>query len=123
MAEPAEDPLVAKVFDKSQAHDDIAEAIGQLTPEQAAFFLWKLEGALRKRRIQVAGYLASMFVWAVGMVVAFGAYALFDGSIGYALFFLPFFGVGLVLYAFGRWANAVASRAPPEGPPPTPPGV
>ncbi len=109
---PAEDELVEKVFDASQ-HDAVAEAILKLDPEEAAFFLHKLEAALRKRRIMIGGYLASMFVWAIGMVVAFGAYALVDGSMGYALFFLPFLAVGVVLYLFGWWANRVGARALP----------
>jgi hypothetical protein len=120
----AEDPLVAKAFDASQ-HDDLAQAIEKLSPAEAAFFLWKLECALRKRRIQIMGYLVAMFVWAIGMVLAFGAYALFDTTVGYALFFAPFLAVGLVMYVFGRWANRVGSRpepplkASPPDPPPT----
>ena len=109
---PEEDELVAKVFDASQ-HDAVAAAILKLDPDEAAFFLHRLESALRKRRLMIAGYLASMFVWAIGMVIAFGAYALFDGGLGYALFFLPFLAVGLVLYGFGWWANRVGSRPPP----------
>jgi hypothetical protein len=111
----AEDPLVAQAFDATK-HDQLAEAIEKLSPDEALFFLHKLECALRKRRLQVAGYLAAMFVWAVGMVVAFGGYALIDGGIGYALFFLPFLGVGAVLYGFGRWANAVGSSPVPPLP-------
>ena len=112
---PAEDELVEKVFDASQ-HDAVTEAILKLDPEEAAFFLHKLESALRKRRIMLGGYLASMFVWAIGMVVAFGAYALVDGGMGYALFFLPFLAVGVVLYLFGWWANRVGARPPPVPP-------
>ena len=83
---PVEDPLVAQAFDATK-HDELAAAIEQLTPDEAQFFLHKLESALRKRRLQIFGYLAAMFVWAVGMVIAFGAYALFEGGFGYALFF------------------------------------
>jgi len=115
-AAAAEDPLVAQAFDASK-HDALAAAIEQLSPAEAAFFLHKLESALRKRRLQIFGYLAAMFVWAIGMVVALGAYALFDGSSGYALFFVPFLAVGAVLYGFGRWANRVGSRPPPASPP------
>jgi hypothetical protein len=109
---PVEDALVAKAFDSTK-HDELARAIEQLSPDEAQFFLHKLESALRKRRLQIFGYLAAMFVWAVGMVIAFGAYALFEGGFGYALFFAPFLAVGAVLYGFGRWANSVGSRPPP----------
>ena len=70
MSAPAEDPLVAKAFDKTTKHEDLARAIAQLSPDEAAFFLERLERALRKRKIQLTGYLSAMVAWLVGMVLA-----------------------------------------------------
>ena len=47
-AQADEDKLVAGVFDKSK-HDKIAEAVKNLSSEEAEFFLFKLESAIRKR--------------------------------------------------------------------------
>jgi hypothetical protein len=108
----SEDPLVAKAFDANQ-HDELARAVEQLSPDEAAFFLWTLETALRKRKIQLMGYLAAMLVWVLGMMVALVIYGLSTGFVGY-VFIAPFGVVGLVLYVFGRWANRVGARPPPE---------
>lgn len=112
MASP-EDPLVAQVFDRKRKQADIARAIEQLTPEQAAFFLHKLEAALRKRKIQLSGYLVAMVAWVVGMTMALIYFGMNDISSLWA-FLVPFGIVGVILYAFGTWAERVG-RAPPPG--------
>ena len=109
MTQSAEDPLVAQAFD-TRKHAELAAAIEKLTPEEAAFFLHKLERALRKRKIQITGYLVAMVVWLVAMVVALAYYGTHDGFVVW-VFAMPFGLVGLVLYGFGRWAERVA-RAP-----------
>jgi hypothetical protein len=111
-----EDPLVAAAFDKDR-HADLARAVEQLTPDEAQFFLDKLERALRRRRLQLIGYLVAMLVWAVGMVAAFTAYAMADkGTSVNWVFVLPFGAVGIVLYVFGRTAERVGGGAklPPK---------
>ncbi len=105
---PVEDPMVAKAFDASK-HDELAAAVEQLSPDEAAFFLKKLELALRKRKIQLTGYLVAMFVWLVGMVGALVYYGTASGFVGW-VFIAPFGLVGIVLYVFGRWANRVSSK-------------
>jgi len=110
---PAEDPMVAKAFDAGQ-HEELARAVEQLSPEEAQFFLHKLEMALRKRKIQLLGYLVAVGIWLVGMVFAFVYFGMHDGFVGW-VFIAPFGAVGLVLYLFGLWANKVGSRPPPVG--------
>jgi hypothetical protein len=112
VARSSEDPLVAKLFDGKQQHADIARAIEQLTPEEAAFFLHKVEAALRKRKIQLSGYLVAMVAWLVGMTMALIYFGMNDASSLWA-FLVPFGIVGVILYTFGAWAERVG-RAPPR---------
>lgn len=114
--QPAEDPLVAKAFDAGK-HDELARAVEQLTPEEAAYFLDKLERAIKKRKIQVLGYLVAMGVWAVTMVFALAVLGMMSGFVGW-VFLIPFGFVGLVLWIFGKWADRVGAGAPPRGAPP-----
>ena len=93
-------------------HDELAEAIKKLSPDEAAFFLWKLEISVRKRKIQLTGYLVAMLIWVVGMVGALVIYGLSDGFIGY-VFLIPFAIVGATLWAFGKWAERVSAQKPP----------
>ncbi len=123
MGQPAEDPMVAKAFDADK-HDELARAIEQLSPDEAQFFLWRLEIALRKRKVQLLGYLVAMVVWLIAMIGALVIYGMSTGFVGY-VFIMPFAFVGLVLYAFGWWANRIAKTprppskiSPPASPPP-----
>jgi hypothetical protein len=110
---PAEDPLVAQAFD-AKKHQDLARAIAQLSPEEATFFLDKLERALRKRKIQITGYLVAMVAWLIGMTLALIYYGTHDGFTIW-VFVVPFGFVGAILYGFGTWAERIgraASSAP-----------
>jgi hypothetical protein len=84
----------------------------QLDPEEAAYFLAKLEAAIKKRKIQIAGYLAAMLMWVLGMFVALAYYGTHDGFVGW-VFLIPFAFVGGILWAFGRWSEAVARSVQP----------
>ncbi len=107
-----EDPLVAAAFDKDK-HADLARAVEQLTPDEAQFFLDRLERALRRRRIQLIGYLVAMLVWAAGMLVAMAAYGLeAEGHFMGWVFLVPFAFVGAILYGFGRWGDRVGGKRP-----------
>jgi hypothetical protein len=108
----SEDPLVAKAFDGKQ-HEELARAVAQLSPEDAAFFLHRLEAALRKRKIQLGGYLVAMLAWLVGMVLALIYDSLSDSSALWA-FLVPFGIVGAVLYGFGAWAERVGKAGLPS---------
>ena len=115
-APDTEDPLVAQAFDANK-HVELARAIEELSPDEAAFFLDKLERALRKRKLQITGYLSAMAAWLVGMVLALVYFGTHDGFVGW-VFLVPFGLVGLVLYGFGRWANRISKPpAKPAGSP------
>jgi len=73
------DEMVDKAFDPKQ-QDVVAKAIEQLSPEEAGYFLDKLERAIRKRKIQLGGYLAAMVVWLFGIVWALFYYGVTLGS-------------------------------------------
>jgi hypothetical protein len=98
---PAED-----VFDPRK-HDDLAKAIASLSPEEAQFFLNRLEAVYTKRKIQLTGYLVAMAVWLAGMLGALLYYGTHDGFVGW-IFLVPFGLVGIVLWGFGRWSEKVA---------------
>nr|HEX4316594.1 hypothetical protein [Kofleriaceae bacterium] len=110
--QPDEDPLVSAAFDKDK-HADLAEAVQQLSPEEAQFFLDKLERALKRRRLLLVGYLVAMLAWATGMLIAFGASVVADKDTFIAwVFVVPFGVVGVILYIFGRWADRVGGKLP-----------
>jgi hypothetical protein len=119
VSKSVEDPLVAQAFD-AKKHEDLARAIEKLSSDEAAFFLHKLEMAIRKRKIQITGYLVAMAVWLVGMMLALAYTGMHDGFVGW-VFIAPFGLVGIVLYAFGKWAEAVSKRPPPATRPATRP--
>lgn len=102
--------MVSKAFDADK-HAELAHAIEQLSPDEAAFFLHKLEMAIKKRKIQITGYLAAMLLWVLGMFFALAWFGTHDGFVGW-VFLVPFGVVGVVLYAFGKWAEAVGKTVP-----------
>lgn len=110
MSKPAEeDPLVAQAF-KADKHEELARMVERLSSDEAAFFLVKLEAAIRKRKIQITGYLVAMLFWVLGMFFALVYYGSVDGFVGW-VFLLPFGLVGVILFAFGKWAEKVGSVA------------
>jgi len=105
-------PDVEHAFDADK-HAELARAIEKLNPQEAAFFLWKLEMSIRKRKIQIMGYLVAMLTWVAGMMFALIWYGTHDGFVGWA-FLLPFLLVGVILFLFGKWSEAVGKQKPPE---------
>ncbi len=106
-----EDPMVAKAFGAG-SEDELAKAIGALNPQEAEFFLKKLEAALRKRKIMLSGYIVAMVAWLVGMVCALAYFGIAKGFVGW-VFLVPFAIVGVILWAFGTWAEKVARSIDP----------
>ena len=104
-------PNPEDAFDPAK-QDALEEAIKQLSPEEARFFLWKLELSVRKRKIQLTGYLVAIALWLVTMVGAVVIYGLSTRFVGY-VFLVPFALVGVTLWAFGRAAEKVSKREPP----------
>ena len=108
MAKPTE-----KELDLSTAsEDELAKAVAQLSPEEALFFLAKLEAVMNKRKLQLTGYLVAFVAWLVGMFFALAYYGTHDGFVGWA-FLMPFGVVGVILYAFGKWSDKVGKRVEP----------
>lgn len=93
-------------------HIELARAVEKLSPDEAAFFLLKLELAIKKRKIQLVGYLVAMLVWVLGMVLALAYFGIATGFVGW-VFLMPFALVGVILYAFGKWADKVGAGPPP----------
>ncbi|HWO26689.1 MAG TPA: hypothetical protein VNO30_48500 [Kofleriaceae bacterium] len=111
-------PSAEAVFDPRR-HDELARAVAQLSPEEAAFFLKKLEAAVTKRKIQLTGYLVAMGVWLAAMFGALIYYGTHDGFIGW-VFLVPFGFVGVILWWFGRRAERAAETIRITGGPPPP---
>ena len=119
MGKPAaEDPLVAKAFN-ADSHEELARTVENLTSEEAQYFLEKLEAAIRKRKIQITGYLVAMLVWIAGMMGALAWYGTHDGFVGW-VFLAPFGLVGVILFAFGKWAERAGAAAKASPPAPAP---
>ncbi len=95
--------------------DEIAAAIVKLSPDEAAFFLHKLEAANRKRRVQLWGYLVALIIWALTMIFAmlYYAYSPRGVFVGW-IFIVPFVAVGSLLFLFGKWADTIETLHPPQ---------
>jgi hypothetical protein len=104
--------MVAQAFDADK-HDALAAAVAKLDPAEAEFFLHKLEAALKKRKIQLSGYLVAMLVWVIGMFFALVYFGMAKGFVGW-VFILPFGLVGVILYAFGKWADRAGKPKMPD---------
>jgi hypothetical protein len=102
-----------KELDLSTAsQDDLANAVAKLSPEEALFFLAKLEAVMNKRKLQLTGYLVAFVVWIVGMVLALAYAGTHDGFLGW-VFLPPFAVVGVILWVFGKWSDRVGKRVEP----------
>jgi hypothetical protein len=119
VAKNDEDPQITAAF-SADGRVDLEAAIKELDPDEAQFFLKKLEAAFRKRKIMLTGYLVAIVAWIVGMVCALAYFGIATGFVGWA-FLVPFGVVGVILYGFGAWANRVGKSAdlarpkPPNG--------
>ncbi len=118
MTQSAEDPLVAQAFDPKK-HEDLARAIERLSSDEAAYFLHKLECAVRKRKVQLTGYLIAMGAWLATMLLALLYFGTHQGFVIW-VFVIPFAVVGAILYGFGRWSERIGNK---PGPPPPPKAV
>lgn len=99
------DALAAAALDPKN-EDHVAEAIKQLSPEEAAHFVALLEKAIHRRRIQLFGYLVSLVVFLISSWFALAYFAAADeGEFTMWVFFIPFLLVALIFWSFGRWSN------------------
>jgi hypothetical protein len=85
---------------------EVAASLAKLSPDQAAQVLAVLEKALRRRKIQLWGYLVAGLVLIIGMLAAVYCYGAADeGTFVGWVFFVPVGLVGLTLYGFGAWSE------------------
>jgi hypothetical protein len=85
---------------------DVERAIQQLSPDEAQHFLKLLERGIKRRKIQMVGYMLALIVLLLGQFGAIVYYGAADeGTFVGWVFFLPFLAVGLVFWLFGRWAR------------------
>ena len=80
--------------------------VANLSPDDAQKVLEVLEKAMKRRRIQLLGYLVAAFVLVVGMIGALYYYGSQEGEgfVGWA-FLIPLGLCGVVLIAFGKWSE------------------
>jgi hypothetical protein len=108
--EAPEDPLIAKPTPRDDGA--LADAIKQLSPEEAEFFLHKLEMAIRRRRLQGIGYIVAITAWLVTTLIAL-VYNASQDRLVVGAFIIPVGLAGAILYGFGRWADRVGKTPPP----------
>jgi len=92
--------------------DDLASAVAKLSPDEALFFLAKLEAIMNKRKLQLTGYLVAFVGWLILTFLALWYFGTHDGFVGW-VFLLPFLFVGVILYAFGKWSTRVGNDVEP----------
>lgn len=97
----------------SPSEEDMEELLGDLSPEQAEMFVQALELALRKRRVMLLGYLATILALVIGMLFAFWIYGNREpgGFVGWA-FLIPLLAAGVCLLGFGRLARTLKPKPP-----------
>lgn len=108
MAKPTDKELDLATASESE----LASAVAQLSPEEALFFLAKLEAVMNKRKLQLTGYLVAFVTWLIGMFFALAYFGTHDGFVGW-VFLVPFGVVGVILWVFGRWSEKVGKRVEP----------
>jgi peptidoglycan/LPS O-acetylase OafA/YrhL len=97
--------------------EQIEAAVRALPPEKAAALVEMLETSLRRRRIELAGYIAAAVLLLVGMVVALYIYGSSDhGDFVGWIFLIPLALAGLVMVLVGRFADRGRKKAAPPPP-------
>ena len=91
---------------------ELAKAVAQLSPDEALFFLAKLEAVMNKRKLQLTGYLVALVTWLIGTFLALVYFGMHEGFVGW-VFLVPFAFVGAILWLFGKWADKVGKRVEP----------
>ena len=90
----------------------IEEGLKNMPPEKAAELVAMLEASLRRRKIELYGYLGAALVLLLGMVIALYVYGASDGQNFMSWVFLVPMGLaGLVMWLVGRWSTAARKKA------------
>lgn len=97
-----------RLDDGNPTDRDLEDILANLTTEEAEMFLAALELTMRKRRVQLLGYLAALLVIVVGIAWAFWIYGNREPGefVGWAFLVPPAAG-GLALYAFGKISKSL----------------
>jgi hypothetical protein len=83
----------------------------ELTAEQAAMFVKALNLAMRKRRIMLLGYFATLLALVLGQIAALIVWAnRTPGTFVGWMFLIPLALAGACLWGFGRWAKAIKPK-------------
>ncbi len=94
---------------------EIEDGIRTMAPDQAAELVRMLEVSLRRRKIELYGYLAAAAMMLIGMVIALYVFGASDPDQFVAwIFLLPLGLAGLVMMLVGRWARG--GKRPPTPP-------
>ena len=105
--------LAARLSDPA-FQTEIEQAIRELPPDRAAELVAMLEASVRRRRIELYGYLLAAVVVIVGMI---GALLIMgsveDGRFVGWIFLIPLALAGLVMTVIGKRAKAGAPAAKP----------
>ncbi|HUQ06770.1 MAG TPA: hypothetical protein VM261_29910 [Kofleriaceae bacterium] len=112
MAKATEKGNPKKPLDLSERLNDpafrtqIEEGLKNMPPEKAAELVAMLEASLRRRKIELYGYIGAAAVMLVGMVTALYIYGATDhGNFMSWIFLIPMGLAGAVMWFVGRWSN------------------
>ena len=102
---PIKPKELAEQLNDPAFRERIEQAISALPPEKAAELVALLEASIRRRKIELFGYIASAVVLLLGMVIAVYTYgrAAHGQFIGW-VFLAPLAAAGVIMIAVARWA-------------------
>lgn len=103
---PAQKPKeLAEQLADPAFRERIEQAIGALPPEKAAELVALLEASIRRRKVELIGYIAAAVVLLIGMVIAMYTYgrAAHGQFIGW-VFLVPLAAAGVIMIGVARWA-------------------
>jgi hypothetical protein len=94
---------------EAMSDEEFRKKLDELSPEEQAMFLRAFELALRKRRILLLGYAASVLALLLGLLWALYIYGktLGSGEFMAWVFLVPLLLAGIILLSVGRLARRV----------------
>lgn len=97
---------LAKQLEDPAFRERIETAVSNLPPDKAAELVALLEASMRRRKVELFGYIGAALVLLVGMVLALYAYGRADANQfrGWLLL-LPLAGAGVIMIGVARWAK------------------
>ena len=93
----------SKSIEEIQSDEEFQKRLAELTPEQTEMFMNALELTIRKRRLMLIGYVATMLLAVAGSIVALFVYVGREpGQFRGWVFLMPFLAAGVSMVFFGR---------------------